>query len=73
MEQFIELIELLVCIYGFVICAEILGILFRIIWRHLRMLGVQANSLYFRLGVVGAGIAGLFAFISGAVISAHYF
>ena len=71
-EHFIELIELLVCIYGFVICGEILAILLRIIWRHLRMLGVQANCLYFRLGVVGAGIAGLVAFFSGAVIAAHH-
>ncbi len=72
-EYFIEFIELLVCIYGIIICAEILAILLRIIWHHLRKLGVQANSLYFRLGVVGAGITGLFAFFSGAVIAAHYF
>ena len=73
MEHFIKLIELLVCIYGFVICAEIAAILLRIIWHHLRKLGVQADCLYFRLGVVGAGIAGLLAFFSGAVIAAHYF
>lgn len=66
------LIELIVCTYGLFICAEILAILLRIVWRHLRNLGVQANSLYFRLGVVGAGFAGLLAFFSGAVIAAHY-
>ena len=70
MEHFVES---LLCIYGFVICAVIVAILLRIIWHHLRKLGVQANSLYFRLGVVGAGIAGLLAFFSGAVIAAHYF
>lgn len=73
MEHFVELVVSLVCIYGFFICAEILAILLRIIWHHLRKLGVQTNCVYFRLGIVGAGIAGLLAFFSGAVIAAHYF
>jgi hypothetical protein len=72
-EHLIELIVSLVCIYGFFICAEILGILLKIIWHHLRKLGVQPNCVYFRLGVVGAGIAGLLAFFSGAMLAAHYF